>query len=255
MSRPGQPGRARVRAPDAGVVARKLSLHTSLNDEARQSLAGLLGQPHEFAPGAFIAQAGEAADLISIVGHGMACRMTLLADGSRQIHSLLLAGDAADVEASLLLTRSDYIEAITRCFIWSIPKSRMAALPRTANGLAEAFLREATITAETTREWVVNLGRRSATQRIAHLICELCTRMDGIGLGAGSTYPFPLIQQDLADAEGLSVVHVNRVLKALRHQGLFEVRHGSLRIMNRKGLEEAGNFDARYLHFQNAKAS
>jgi CRP-like cAMP-binding protein len=244
-----------MKRPDASVVARKLALHTLLDDEARQALGNFLGQPHEFAAGALIARAGEPADLISIIGDGAACRMALLPGGGRQIHSILLAGDAADVEASLLLTRSDYIQAITRCFVWSIPKSRLAALPRTPNGLAEGFLREATITAETTREWVVNLGRRSANQRIAHLLCELCTRMDSMGVGTEGVYPFPFVQQDIADAQGLSVVHVNRVMKHLRGLGLFELRAKKLRVLNRKMLEETALFDAGYLHFQNAEAA
>jgi CRP-like cAMP-binding protein len=237
---------------DAGVVARKLALHTPLSSEAREALDHFLGRPREFAPNALIARAGEPADVLSVIGSGVACRMSLLPDGDRQIHSILLAGDAADIEASLLAKRSDFIQAITKCSVWTVPKGRLATLPRTPHGLAEALLREATIGAEITREWVVNLGRRSGTQRIAHLVCELCARMDAMGVGQGGVYPFPLTQQDIADAQGLSPVHVNRVLQDLKARGLIAQRSKTLKVLDRKGLEATGLFNALYLHFQNA---
>jgi CRP-like cAMP-binding protein len=244
-----------VRQPNIAVVARKLALHSSLSEEARQSLGPLLGHPRQFAAGAMIALAGDPADLVSFVEEGVVCRMALLRDGSRQIQHIFLAGDAADVEASLLLRRTDNVQAITRCSVWLVPKSRLAALPRTVGGLAEAFLREATVNAETAREWIVNLGRRSADQRIAHLICELCTRMDGMEVGSHGLYPFPFTQRDIADAQGLSVVHVNRVLKHLKALGLIEARRKMVRILDRPGLEALGLFQSGYLHIQGAAAA
>ncbi len=241
--------------PDPSVVVRKLSLHSSLTGEAKEALRTFLGHPQAFAAGALVARAGDPADLISIVRDGVGCRMAMLPDGERQIHCILFAGDAADVEASLLTRRSDYIQAITPCSIWLVPKTRLAALPRTPNGLAEAFLREAVLRAEITREWVVNLGRRTANERIAHLICELCARMDAMGIGADRVYPFPFTQQDIADAQGLSTVHVNRVLKQLTGGGLFELRLRTLRVLNRRKLEEAGLFDPAYLHFRSRAAA
>ena len=97
----GSPQRI-TRPADTQIVATKLGLHTALSDEARQALGAFLGYSSEFPAGALIARAGEAANLISIVANGAAVRASFLSDGARQIHSILFAGDTADVETSLL---------------------------------------------------------------------------------------------------------------------------------------------------------
>jgi CRP-like cAMP-binding protein len=181
--------------------------------------------------------------------------MTLLPNGARQIHAILLPGDAADVEASLLARRSDSIQALSNCSIWLVPSSRLAALPRTDESLAEAFLREATVNAEIAREWIVNLGRRSADQRIAHLLCELCTRMDVMGVGKDGAYPFIFTQMDIADAQGLTAVHVNRVMKGLKETGLITLKARVLTVLDRLGLERVGLFDPGFLHLRPAAAA
>lgn len=241
--------------PAPAVVARKLALHSHLTETARQTLGPFLGQASEFARGSLVMQAGGPANLISIVGEGVACRMSLLPNGARQIHAILLPGDAADVEASLLERRTDSIQALSPCSIWLVPSSRLAALPRIQDGLAEAFLREATVNAEIAREWIVNLGRRTADQRIAHLLCELCTRMDVMGVGRDGVYPFVFTQLDIADAQGLSPVHVNRVMQQLRAAGLIALKSRSLEVLNRQGLERLGFFDPRFLHLRSAEAA
>lgn len=239
----------------ATVVARKLALHSRLTEVARAALGPFLGHAGDFARGQLIVQAGDAPDLISIVKSGVACRMTMLPNGARQIHAILLPGDAADVEASLLARRSDSIQALSTCSIWLVPISRFASLPRTDQSLAEAFLREATVNAEIAREWIVNLGRRSAEQRIAHLICELCARMDAMGVGSGGLYPFTLTQVDIADAQGLTSVHVNRVIQMLKATGLITLKARTLTVLDRERLERLGLFDPTFLHLRRPAAA
>jgi CRP-like cAMP-binding protein len=239
----------------AAVVARKLALHSHLNQAAQATLGPFLGHARDFARGQLIVQAGDPPNLISIAKSGVACRMTMLPNGARQIHAIILPGDAADVEASLLARRSDSIQALSPCSIWLVPSSRFAALPRTDGTLAEAFLREATITAEIAREWIVNLGRRSADQRIAHLLCELCTRMDLMGVGRNGESPFVLTQMDIADAQGLTSVHVNRVMQALKSTGLITLKARTLTVLDRPGLERKGLFDPGFLHLQRPAAA
>jgi CRP-like cAMP-binding protein len=241
--------------PGPLVVARKLTLHSILDDTAQATLAAFLGDARPFERGRLICQAGDTPDLISVLETGFACRMTLLPNGARQIHAILLPGDAADVEASLLARRSDSIQALSACTMWLVPKSRFTALPRTDQSLAEALLREATVTAEIAREWIVNLGRRTADQRIAHLLCELCTRMDVMGMSVDGRYPFVFTQHDIADAQGLSVVHVNRVLKQLKATGLIALKAKTLAVLDRKGLERVGLFDPGFLHLRRASAA
>jgi CRP-like cAMP-binding protein len=100
------------------------------------------------------------------------------------------------------------------------------------------------------REWVVNVGRRDSRARIAHLLCELAWRLRTIGRSDGDTYEFPLTQEQLADATGLTSVHTNRTLQSLRKDGLIQLTARSLTILDWEGLREVGEFDELYLHQQ-----
>ena len=98
------------------------------------------------------------------------------------------------------------------------------------------------------REWVVNVGRRDSRARIAHLLCELVVRMKKIGLGDGKTFDFPLTQEQLADATGLTAVHTNRTLQSLRKDGLIQLSARSLSVLDWERLREVADFEDLYLH-------
>jgi CRP-like cAMP-binding protein len=100
------------------------------------------------------------------------------------------------------------------------------------------------------REWVTNVGGRSAYARIAHLLCELMIRLKAVGQGDKNTCAFPFTQAKLGEATGLSIVHVNRSLQALRQDGLITLKAGELRIRNWDATAEAGDFDPTYLHLK-----
>lgn len=109
---------------------------------------------------------------------------------------------------------------------------------------------ETLIDASIFREWVVNVGRRDSKTRIAHLLCELALRLELIGAGKDGTFEFPLTQEQLADATGLTPVHTNRTLQALRKNGLIELNGRSLKVLNSDRLREVGDFDELYLNRQ-----
>jgi CRP-like cAMP-binding protein len=98
------------------------------------------------------------------------------------------------------------------------------------------------------REWVVNVGRRDAKERIAHLLCELAARLKSSGAKDGHMYDFPLTQEQIADATGLTAVHTNRTLQALRREGLISLSSSRLEILDWERLAEVGDFNERYLH-------
>jgi CRP-like cAMP-binding protein len=120
----------------------------------------------------------------------------------------------------------------------------MAANPR----VAQAFWRVSLMEAAICREWMVGMGRRSAYARIAHLFCEVIVRLRSTGLVQENRCAFPITQQHLSDALGLSAVHTNRTLQALRREGLISFQGGELVIMDWPGLRAAGEFDPGYLH-------
>jgi len=110
-------------------------------------------------------------------------------------------------------------------------------------------LRISTLVDEATlREWLLNVGRRTAVERIAHLFCELLLRLQAVGLVSENSVALPLTQVDLADTTGLSTVHVNRALQELRRQGLIELTRGRLTILNQPRLRALAEFKANYLH-------
>lgn len=246
-TRPARSAIAPSAAPSAALVARRLGLHTPAAATREAALAQLLGQPVAFPTRALIAQAGDKANLVTVIAEGFACRMSLLADGRRQIHSVFLPGDTADAEAPLLAVRPDNIEALTACSAWLVPQARLASLLDAEPALVQGFAREAAIAAQVAREWVVNIGQRDASERIAHLLCELHLRMTAVGLAQGSGVTLPLTQMDLADAAGLSPVHVNRVLQDLRAKGLVRTHRGRLEIVDLPRLRALGLFDPLYL--------
>ncbi len=127
--------------------------------------------------------------------------------------------------------------------------SAMGQHPR----LAQGFIWERVVTAAIQREWIINLGQRSAFERVAHLLCELFVRLQGIGLVQNKRCELPLTQPDLADATGLSAIHVNRTLQELRRQDLITLGGKELYVPNLKSLADAAGFNQNYLHIKHLK--
>jgi CRP-like cAMP-binding protein len=237
------------------VLVAKLSLHTHLDAAEKQALVGLVTRTHRWKAGEAVAAPGEALDIATIVLDGMMARTKNLPDGRRQILSLLLPGDMVDAQASVLRRRDDALEAVSGVVAAIVPQSRMAAIGAQFPRLHEAFLREAMIEASVAREWVLSLGRRTAQEALAHLLCEVCLRLDAVGLGRDGSYSFPPKQQQLADCLGLSNIHLNRVVKQLRDAGLIEIERRTLRVENRPALERLAKFNPDYLHFDSPRAA
>jgi CRP-like cAMP-binding protein len=178
---------------------------------------------------------------------GFACRYRYQSDGRRQILALLLPGDLCDVRLCLLPCLDHSIGTFTWLRTARIPLATMRELlerPRIAGALWWSTLADESIT----RDWIVNVGHRSALQRLCHLFCEVFTRMSAVGLALDSSCAFPLTQADLSDALGLSAVHVNRMLMSLRRERLADLRHHKLTIFDQATLRDSCGFDDRYLN-------
>jgi CRP-like cAMP-binding protein len=129
-----------------------------------------------------------------------------------------------------------------------IPHAKLAEVMEAHPRVARALWRTSLIEASIFREWMIGMGRRSAYARIAHLFCEMAVRLRAAGLVHQNRYSFPITQQHLSDALGLSAVHTNRTLQALRGEGLLSFQGGELVIIDWPGLTAAGEFDIGYLH-------
>ncbi|KAA2234411.1 Crp/Fnr family transcriptional regulator [Salinarimonas soli] len=181
---------------------------------------------------------------------GLACVYKLTAEGRRQIMAVQVPGDIPDLQSLHLNTLDNSVGTLTPCRLGFISHDAIRELCRAHPRIGGILWRETLVDAAIFREWMLNLGRREAYGRLAHLLCELVARLRAVGLVQDDTCDLPLTQAELGDILGLSTVHVNRTLQELRAAGLITLRGGSLTVDDWAGLAAAGEFDPAYLHLQ-----
>jgi CRP-like cAMP-binding protein len=179
---------------------------------------------------------------------GLACRYKMLPDGGRQIMAFMLPGDFCDIHIAVLEAMDHSIVTLTKAQVASLPRLQMEALVEARPAITRAFWWSQLVDQGVLRAWIVSMGRRKSTERIAHLMCELYIRMRNIGLATDDQCEMPLTQIVLADAVGLTPVHVNRVLRQLRLDKVMDLRSGSLTILDPAKLARIAGFDDNYLH-------
>ena len=231
----------------AGLI-RKLGRLATLDDEDRELLNALPHRPETVSAGRVLVSEGSVVTQCCVLVEGYACRHKTSAEGKRQIVSFHLAGDVLDVQ-HLMLERADHnVEAITNAQIAWIPVDRLRALVLERPNIAQAMWRDALIDASVFREWVLNVGRRDAKTRIAHMLCEVGARALAAGVASEDHFLLPLTQEQIADATGLTAVHVNRMLRYLREAGALSVVQKGVCIEDFDLLQAISSFDPTYLH-------
>jgi CRP-like cAMP-binding protein len=242
---------AELKAPRRNMpnpLIRKLERLYSLSDEEKNGVLEIGSRVIEIGPRQDIVRDGDRPSDCKLILEGFACRYKLMPEGKRQIMSFHIGGDIVDLH-SLLLERMDYcVATVTRCKVSITPHQSVLELIENHPRIGRALWKDTLIDAAIFREWMASIGRRSAYQRIAHLMCELATRMDAVRLEKGSSYDWPITQSELGDALGLSTVHVNRTLQELRADGLITLRGSTLVIHSRERLANVGEFTPEYLH-------
>jgi CRP-like cAMP-binding protein len=234
------------------VLARKLASISPLSADERQCLATLPLSSKSIAADQDIVKECARPSECCLVVEGFLCRYKLTENGKRQILSFHLRGDIPDLQSLHLTVMDHNVMTLTPSKLAFIPHESLRALMHRCPRVADVMWRDTLIDAAVFREWMIGLGRRSAEMRIAHVLCEILVRMRAVGLADGHACELPITQAELADALGLSTVHVNRSLQALRSQGLITLRDRQLTVENWKGLKRAGEFDPNYLHLDRA---
>ena len=179
---------------------------------------------------------------------GWACRYKVLPEGGRQIVAFLMPGDTCDMHVAVLAEMDHSIQTLTKSRVATIGRTDMQEAVFTRPEIARALWSTQMVDESVLRAWIISMGRRSSTARIAHLMCELYLRARNVGLVLGNSFEMPLSQVVLADALGLTPVHVNRLLRKLRLASVMEVRRGALTIIDPVGLADIAGFDENYLH-------
>lgn len=183
----------------------------------------------------------------TVLIEGVACMYERLSNGSRQIFSFQYSGDFCDLARNVLpVTNNEVaVAAITPCSVGTIGHNDLNRLIAQYPALGLALWRAAMIEASILRKRLLSIGRQPALQRVAYLICEQLARQDAVGIESAC---IPLSQLDVADAAGLSTVHVNRTFKELLRRGLLVRMGRTMKVADRAGLASLGEFDGKYLN-------
>ncbi|MGN6850440.1 MAG: Crp/Fnr family transcriptional regulator [Sphingomicrobium sp.] len=235
-------------APPGPALAFKLQAFTRLSAEDVAALQRLTRNVRTVEARRDLLREGEVPVHVHLILRGWACRYKSLPDGKRQIVSLMVPGDLCDLNNYVLREMDHSVGAITLLRVSIISREEMEALSADHPRVAQALIWDELVEQATQREWLLNLGQRSAYARIAHLILELFLRLRTVGLTDGRSCDFPLTQNDLADATGLTAVHVNRMLQELRADGLIELERKRLFLPDIEALKAAAMFNPNYLH-------
>jgi CRP-like cAMP-binding protein len=229
-------------------LIRKLEHCAPVSDEEKRALENACGSVRQIAPRRDLVGEGDPSPRINVMLEGFGCRYRMQADGRRQVVGLLLPGDMCDVHVCILKRMDHSIGTLTSVRVAQIPREVIDGLMERFPRLARAFWWSTLVDESITREWVVNVGHRTAYERMAHLFCEIFERLHTVGLTRENTCSLPLTQAELSDVLALSAVHVNRVLMEMRHSGLITLRSQQLIILDYEALRSVAGFDARYLH-------
>ena len=232
------------------LLVRNLELRSPLAPEDRAAVLNLPHTLRTLEAGTYTIREADPPEYCAILISGFAYRQKLTGEGSRQIVALHIPGDALDFQ-NLFLDVSDHsVQMLTRAKVAFITIGDLQVLARERPAVGHAIIVKILVEASIFREWVLNVGRRDSRMRLAHLLCELSVRLDAEGLATEYGYELPMTQEQLADAVGLTPVHVNRTLKALEAEGLIVRSKRSVTFPDWKRLRLVGDFNQRYLHLE-----
>lgn len=228
-------------------VVRSLGRLMTLSESGRRHLLGMTENPVTLKPRRKLIDESRACDDFFIVLSGWLIEYRQLKDGGRQILNFRLPGEITGIECLLYKSALHSSAALTTCTVASVSREQFEEMQRVFPRLATAFLLSSLRDGAILQERAVNLGRRPAFPRIAHLLLELERRARNSNLATDASIPFPLRQQDIADCTGLTTPYVNRVLQQMRAEGLIHIGEESLEILNSVELAKAAGFRPDYL--------
>jgi CRP-like cAMP-binding protein len=236
--------------PEAGELDALILKFRSLELESEadlQTVLRLVKMRQAVSPGENIVDTRSPVRQLTVLLAGVACLHKRLEDDSRQIYTFQYPGDFCDLHRYMLpeLDRTATVTALTGCSIGTIRYDDMDQMLSQHPKLGLAFWRASMLEASILRERLLNISRRAALPRVASIICEQLVRLEAINIKSAV---IPLTQIDLADAGGLSVVHVNRIVQDLRKLGALSKKKRTIEVASKQRLAQLANFDRRYLN-------
>jgi CRP-like cAMP-binding protein len=232
-------------------MARTLSYRIELSGEDRAAILELPHHVRTIERGHFVVRDREKTVHSCVILSGACARSKIVGTGQRQIVAVHMRGDMVDLQNSLLEVADHSVEALITSKVAMIPRDEIVRLAEERPQVGRALWLDTLVEGSVSREWVANVGRRDARTRIAHLLCEFAVRLRVAGLAEGDSYELPMTQEQVADATGLTSVHVNRTIRALEAEGLIERPHPrAITYRNWRRIAEVGDFDTNYLHLR-----
>ena len=237
-------------APILSPLVKKLQLWGELDEAEREALLSLPHKVEEVLPSRYLVREGDKPSHSCLLLEGFAFRHKVLVDGSRSINAVHMKGDVVDLQNSLLGMADHSVQTLTRATVAFIPRDEIRRIAFEFPNVGLAMWYDTLVDGSIFREWIANIARRDAASRIAHLLCEFGLRLEAIGLGDRRSYELPMTQEQLADATGLTAVHVNRTLMDLENRGVIARAKKFMAIADWKRMEEVGGFSDAYLHLR-----
>lgn len=223
-----------------------------LTAEEKAELEAIVSPPIPIGRRTIVTRAGEPVHQATMLLSGFMCRYMDARDGQRQLVSIQVPGDFVDLHGYPLRCLDHDIGTLTDCEVGTVPHDRLAELIGNRPHLTRLMWFSTLLDAAMHREWIFRLGRLDAASRVAHLLCETYARLFAVGHASGGSFAFPLTQQDLGEACGLTNVHVNRTLRRLREDGLASVSDGHVDILDWRGLTARAEFSPDYLYLKDS---
>jgi CRP-like cAMP-binding protein len=231
-------------------LLRRWSKRVKLTEDDRRAVFAVPHARKTFGKDGYIVREGQETTDCCVLLRGIAFRQKLLRTGSRQIISFHIPSEFVDLQNVQLGVADHSVQSINHSEGAIISRAALLELADIRPGIRMAMWIDNLIDASIFREWVVSVGRRDSRERIAHLLCELALRLERTGNGDSGRFDFPITQEQLADATGLTSVNTNRTLQSLRKEKLIELTARSLRVLDWQGLRDTGDFDELYLHHE-----
>jgi CRP-like cAMP-binding protein len=233
------------------TLVQRLNMLADLPSEVDQALENVIAQVRTYAANQDIVSQGDQPTHCAVILDGWISRNKVLKEGKRQITALHFAGVTPDLQSLFTPALDHNISTLTEASVGFIPHAHLRELMERFPVLAQIFWRETLVDAAIAREWEVNLAARSSVKRIAHIFCEVATRLEWFGKatreGATMSFQWPLTQIQLSEATGLSVVHTNRSLMQLRATKLMDITQQRVTIFDVQKLEALAGFNPDYL--------
>lgn len=234
-------------------VVDRWSRFASLSDEDRRAIGALPVTERTFERESYLIREGQPTTHCTLLRSGFAYRHKLVRNGARQIISIHIPGEFVDLQNAMFEIADHNVQCLTRVEVLLIRKQALNDIIADRPNVRRVLWLDTLIDASIFREWVVNVGRRNARARIAHLLCELILRIRQTEDILQTSWDIPLTQEQMADAVGLTPVHTNRTLKSLREDGVITFEQRKLRVIDWDKLVKVGEFNERYLHHELAR--